>query len=162
MTDMPTEVRDLIDNGLTDIPESELIGEDLLIEEIATLATAPSKWPRRPSTERRDELARSYRRKRHVQVIDDALLDHLKGLRVQRDEVEHTINLLLTYARTVPARDRKYPLRELAEASGIPISSIRDRISEPEMEEIDTLLNLDDDRLSRLIDERNKKEGKEV
>ena len=134
-----------------------------MIEEVATLATAPSKWHRRPNTEKRDELVRSYRRiKATGESIDDALLDHLKGLRSQRDEVEHTTNLLLTYARTVPDRDRKYPLRELAEVSGIPISSIRDRISETEMQEFDTLLNLDDDRLSRLNDERNKKEGKEA
>lgn len=164
MPDLPTEVRDLIDNGLTDIPEIEPTGEDLLTEEVAALATASPKGYCRPNVEeRRDELVRRYRRiKATGQSIDDPLLEHLEGLRIQRAEVEHTTKLLLTYARTVPARDRKYRLRDLAEVCGIPISSIRDRISGSQMEEIAGLLNLDEGRLLRLLDERNSKEGKEV
>lgn len=158
MTDLPAEVRDLIESGHLDFPESEPTGEGLLINEVATLATAPSKWHRCPNTESRDTLIRNYRHiKETKQSSDDALPDHLRRLRIQRDEVEQSTTLLLTYARTVPARDRKYPLRELAEVSGIPISSIRDRISEAGMEEIEGLLNLDDERLSRLDSERDKK-----
>lgn len=158
MTELPTEIRDLIDSGQVDIPESELTVEDLLTEEVAALATAPPNGYVRPKAEeRRGKLVNRYRRIKEIgQSIDDALLDQLRSLRVQREEVEHATKLLLTYARTVPARDRKYRLRELAEASGIAISSIRDLISEAQMEDIERILSLDDERLSRLDSEREK------
>lgn len=59
------------------------------------------------------------------------------------------MRLLLAYARTTPPTGRKYRLRDLSDVTGLPISSIRDLITEQELRDIEQL-DLDDERAEGL------------
>lgn len=152
MTDLPEELRQLIaseeplDEDLPSTPDEQLI------QDMAHLLF-PLSHPDSPrEAEDRENFVRRYRRRLTRNAFtggDDVLLDQLRALRHHQAETQRRIDVLLAYARTTPPRGRKYRLRDLSEASGLPISSIRDRITEEELRSV-AALDLDGERAEQL------------
>lgn len=154
MTDLPPELRQLMEHE-PPVPEARhKTPDELLIEEVAQLL-----YPRTPNetpteTEQRITFVTRYRRRLSRGALaagDDAVLDQLRALRQQEDEIRRRTNVLLAYARTTPPADRTYRLRDLSDASGLPISSIRDRITDTELTAL-TKLDLDSERADALAE----------
>lgn len=146
MTELPEELRKLLDKEGVPADAAPKSADDRVIEDVAHLLfpVTPRESPR--ITEDRSDFIRRYRRKVARNVLvggDDALLDQLRALRNQKEEVARRIRVLLAYSRTTPPKGRKYRLRDLSEVTGLPISSIRDLITSEELQEL-SRLNLDD------------------
>lgn len=152
MTELPEELRELIEREGTPEHEQPKNTDEQLIEDLSRLLypPVPNEPPR--ITEDRTAFIRRYRRQVARKAFsggDDALLDQLRALRQQREEAESRTRLLLAYARTTPPAGRKYRLRELSDVTNLPISSIRDLIGDEELRQIERL-DLDDERMEQL------------
>lgn len=161
MTELPEELRKLIEKDDPPSHEPQHTADEQLIDDVAHLLfpLSPSESPR--TTEDRANFIHRYRRRMSRNSFsggDDTLLDQLRALRHQQDETARRIRVLLAYARTTPPAGRKYRLRDLSEATGLPISSIRDLITEAELQELNRL-RLDEGRANRLAQKLTDLEG---
>lgn len=152
MTEMPEELRRLIEKERVPAEEESKSTDDQLIEDVAHLLYPLSLKESPRITQDRADFMFRYRRQVARQAFiggDDVLLDQLRALRQQQNEAYRRIRLLLAYARTTPPKGRKYRLRDLSEATELPISSIRDLITDAELREIERL-DLDGERAEEL------------
>lgn len=152
MAELPDELRRLIEKEDPPTQEQEKGVDELLIQEVAHLLYPLNARESPRTTDERNLFTQRYRRQLSRGAFvggDDVLLDQLRGLRQQQEEASRRIKVLVAYARTTPPGGRKYRLRELADATGIPISSIRGLITDAELREIERL-DLDEARAERL------------
>lgn len=152
MVGLPEELLRLIEQEEHPGPERAKGPDELLIDDVAHLLypLAPKESPR--TTDERNAFIQRHRRALSKGAFtggEDVLLDQLRLLRRQRDETDRRIRLLVAYARTTPPTARKYRLRDLSEAIGLPISSVRGLITDTELRALEQL-DLDDDRAEAL------------
>lgn len=154
MAEMPDELRKLMEKEEPPADQPSQSVDEQLIDEVAHLLFPVSADESPHTTDERNLFIQRYRRhlsRSAFSGAEDVLLDQLRLLKSQRDETERRIRMLLAYARTVPPGGRKYRLRDLSEATGIPISSIRGRITDDELRALESLA-LDDERAIRLAE----------
>lgn len=145
------KLRHLVEQESANQPRSATVDERT-IDEVAHLLYPPDKnASTRDATvadEGRAAFIHTYRSRLSrgsLSDADDVLFDQLRYLRGQRDEIDRRIRVLLAYARTVPPGGRKYRLRELSEAAGLSMSTVRNRVEVEQLREIERL-DLDDER----------------
>lgn len=156
MMELPEDLQQLLDAEAAPDPRDSPTPDEQLIHDVAHLLYPLTPHPSPRDTEARMTFIRRARRQVAREAFsggDDVLMDQLRALRQEQQEVTRRISTLLAYARTTPPEGRTYRLRDLSEATGLPISSIRDRITNESLDAIERL-DLDDRRARQLAAKR--------
>jgi len=116
------------------------------ISELSMIAAAlsngrpPIHWLKSPGTDldNREEAFRQWQARlielaeNYEAMDEDPILEAIRAARIQRDEAERALKVLVAYARTC---NRPYSLREIAERARLSPSTVADYYGVDEIEE---------------------------